>query len=499
MVNKDIFYQCVVLDNKDPLMLGRIRGRRLTDNYEDTIKGIENWNEEKDAWGEKDPFLFMPLMPYYLYSVPNTEEMCLVMYMNPEDKFVNQFYIQGTFYSPTSAKFQFYEGADSGMGTGVQVAKPKPLKNQDGTYTDKEIHKGVFPEPGDNSLLGRGGADVIVKENEVLIRAGKFKGTSLQPNVVPVANQQRGFLQLSKFNGIKQKSGNRRILELVPQTVLTKYLIEYNVLNPENDKDKFTGSVSLYQLKPDILINSENIGVNSEIPEKLKNLVVFESFVGLSKLETINYINGFIKNFNNRNVSKRGVKLILGDEKFPIYYRPSSNFYSKLNDSKIPGQKNLADIFNGIKLNPSIPAGQGLIYAKDKVGVPTNIKVTNIDQFNFNSNPTIYGALGSDKIFLLSHKSAIPEKGKINFDDTLYGISREKFVDEIIPKTSSMVRGEELLELISLIVNFLITHTHAYPGLPTIEKTETGLESSTLLDELQNATNKILNTNIRLN
>ena len=198
---RNIYYG-EVLDSNDPLMLGRIRGRRLTDNYNDIIKSITDppWNEEKDPWTERDPFVFMPLLPYYIYSVPKIDEMCLVMYMSPDDKFINQYYVQSTFYSPTATGFQYYQGADKGMGTGIQISNAKPLKNRDGSYTDKEVHKGVFPEPGDNSLLGRGSADVIVKENEVLIRAGKFKGKELQPNTVPAANQQRGFLQLSKSN-----------------------------------------------------------------------------------------------------------------------------------------------------------------------------------------------------------------------------------------------------------------------------------------------------------
>lgn len=29
-----------------------------------------------------------------------------------------------------------------------------------------------------------------------------------------------------------------------------------------------------------------------------------------------------------------------------------------------------------------------------------------------------------------------------------------------------MVRGEELMELMELIVQFLITHVHSFPGLP---------------------------------
>ena len=75
----------------------------------------------------------------------------------------------------------------------------------------------------------------------------------------------------------------------------------------------------------------------------------------------------------------------------------------------------------------------------------------------------------------------------------------DQFVDEILPKTSSLVRGEELLELINLIVRFLLTHTHAYPGLAPVPITQDGSNVQDILTELQNASTKILNKNIRLN
>ena len=107
--------------------------------------------------------------------------------------------------------------------------------------------------------------------------------------------------------------------------------------------------------------------------------------------------------------------------------------------------------------------------------------------------------MGGDKLCFLSHMSSIPGKSKINFDGTLYGISNDVYTDEIIPNTSSMVRGEELLELLNLIVRFLTTHTHAFPGLPPVPVTQDGSSVPVLLSELQNAVNKVLNQNIRLN
>lgn len=603
MADNSIFFQAQVLDNQDPLMLGRVRARLLIDNYNDIIRSITSppWNEEKDRWGPRDPFVFGPLIPYFLYQVPKDDELIQVMYVNKDFKFQNQYYVQNNFSSPTTTNFEYYVGGNKLTGTGLQLSASKPLKNRDGTYTDAAIHKGVFPEPGDNAILGRGSADVVVKENEILVRAGKFKGTSLEPNIPPVGNSQRGFLQLSRFNLSKVRQPNKIITELNEQIVSVKHLIEWVITNPENTQNKFTGTVYLYSLKNDISTNSKNLNVGSIIKENLKSLIASETFSLLSKSEVVAFINNFIQTCNNSNVTKTGIKLFTdSNNKFPIFYRPNNltynilkssipptpiynqNYYSigtntctqllpiicdiniqvidintgivvanetsnglqsaldevyqnvvnqvttklisqnienvllpninQLNGTTIIAPttinvaestesfKNITEIYNQIKLLPALKIpGYGLIYTQGKVGTPINTKTTTVPKSSYRNRPTTYGALSSDNLYLLSHNSSIPGKGKINFDDTLYGISLDQFVDEILPKTSSLVRGEELLELINMIVRFLVTHTHAYPGLPPVSVTQDGSNIADMLTELQNAATKILNNNIRLN
>ena len=605
MENNTILFTAVVIDNEDPLMLGRVRARFLNPpsdmgSYEDITRSINNpiWNEEKDKWTPRDPFVFLPLIPYFLYQVPKVDEYVQLIYLNKDFKFQNQYYIQSNFSTPTATKFEYFQGGNKFTGIGTQFAAPKPLKNQDGSYTDSAIHKGVFPEPGDNALLGRGSSDVIVKENEVLVRSGKFKGSSLEPNIIPAANSRRGFLQLSRFNLSKVKRPDKTITEINEQVVSVNYLIEWVITNPENTQNKFTGTVYLYRLKNDLSTNSKNLTVDSAVKENLKSLVASETFSLLSKLEVATFINKFIQTCNSANKTKTG-KILFTDtnNKFPIFYRPNNLTYNILKPSEPPtptynqnyfstgseeciagscyvsirviniatgsvvvsgyvaGQenllnkayqsvvsqvttdlisqnienvllptidqlddtpivapttttstestsafKNVTDIYNQVKLLPALKqGGYGLIYAQGKVGTPISFKSTNVPQSSYLSDATTYGALGSDYLFLLSHNSKIPGKGVINFDDTLYGISLDQFVDEILPKTSSLVRGEELLELINLIVRFLLTHTHAYPGLAPVQVTQDGSNVQDILTELQNAATKILNNNIRLN
>jgi hypothetical protein len=107
--------------------------------------------------------------------------------------------------------------------------------------------------------------------------------------------------------------------------------------------------------------------------------------------------------------------------------------------------------------------------------------------------------LGANRLYLLSNETEIPGKTKINFDNSIYGIEQDTITNDIEPNTSSMVRGEELLELLQLIVRFCVTHVHPYPGMPPNPVTVDGLSSDELLSNMFNAYQKVLNGNIRLN
>jgi hypothetical protein len=507
-----IFYQCTVLNNEDPLMLGRIRAKINIINYPDVLASVTSpkWNEERDIWTERDPLVFYPLLPYFIYQVPKVGELIQVIFVNPEFKYQNQYYVQSNFFSVTSAFNTNNSGGAKFTGTGMQFKAPKNIKNQNGTWPAKSLLKGVFPEPGDNALLGRGSADVVVKEDSVLVRAGKYEQTP-QSNLNTPPNNNRSFLQLSIFDKTKVSESTRQQITSSPITLQVKHLIEWVILNPENSVDRFTGSVFLYSLKSSTQTNTNNIQVSTEIPESNKFLIYKEDFQALTFQQAVDLINSFIKTCNDKNVAKNGRTLFSDSQnKFPIFFRPAKFNYELLADSSpaTPIQQTIKDnlnLFNNrIKLNPADETATsdsqfGLIWKKDTVGLPIQSEIVNILVPKYEPKPKTYSILGGQEIYLLSQDSAIPNKGQINFADSIYGIPLSAITDEIKSKTSSSVRGEELLDLLNLIVRFLLTHTHAYPGLPPIEVTEDGTTSESILTEMQNAVNKILNSNIRLN
>ena len=147
---------------------------------------------------------------------------------------------------------------------------------------------------------------------------------------------------------------------------------------------------------------------------------------------------------------------------------------------KIPGYGLVLDS----KLSPNIPfEKQSSAYA------PSTSKL---------SENTV-ALLGGTKLYLLSNETSIEGKSQINFNKGIYGFEQNDLIDDIEPNTSSMVRGEELLELLQLIVKFCITHVHPYPGLPPTPTTVDGTTVDDLLSNMLNAYQKVLNSNIRLN
>jgi len=144
--------------------------------------------------------------------------------------------------------------------------------------------------------------------------------------------------------------------------------------------------------------------------------------------------------------------------------------------------------------------GYGSVYKGFKTPLPYDEVNEVIVPVKFEKSDNTVATLGADQLYLLSHKTSIPGKDSIVLDESIYGITGNTFTDVIEPNTSSMVRGEELMELLQIIVNFLITHDHPYPMLPPSPISRgSGISTDDVLKKMQEAYIKVLNGNIRIN
>jgi hypothetical protein len=144
----------------------------------------------------------------------------------------------------------------------------------------------------------------------------------------------------------------------------------------------------------------------------------------------------------------------------------------------------------------------GLVCKQGELGPLTQLSSFEVPNITAEPNPITYGINVSDISFWLSHDSQIPGTNKIDFDTADFSGNSvsQKFIEEsILPNTNSMVRGEQLLNLIELIVKYLITHVHPYHGMAPNPVGLDGTQSQKILAELFNATETILNKNLRIN
>ena len=499
---RQIIFQGTVIDNEDPFMLGRVRVYPEDQSITNRLGSIPDWNEDKDKWTDRDPFIFIPLLPYFVYQTPKVGEYVHVIYTNPDQKTLkNQYYIQGPFSSPTTTFFEDSDSAKTFLNSGTQNKKYEPLKNKQGEISNPKTD-GVFPQPGDIALLSRNNSDVILKDGEVLLRAGKHNRFNRKQ--LPTAKDSRAFLQLSQYNTKEQYAQLQTKYTIEEEDPNLKKIVEYVIYNPENTQNMLRGAINLYNIIPDEQSGStraSNVTSTSNI-ENFKRLQYTKEFENQSIDGVAKLVNEFI---NNVMKGKMDNGLLINNQ-YPFFFRPNilnSTIVRDFNDdTNVESYANLIVIFSLVKPTEftNIISGSGLVYdKKGKSTLPQKIVKEKFRPKQVLNQDNTVAIMGANQLYLISHDSVNPSKSKINLADTLYGIDQTKLVDEIQPKTSSTVRGEELLQLIELIVRYLTTHVHPYPGLPPVPVSQDGTRVDDLLKELLDASSKILNKNIRIN
>ena len=141
-----------VISIDDPNDAGRIK-----------VRVIGTDNDEKDT----DVFYAFPMLPKHLNVMPKIKEGVLIFTFNTGNKKVDRMYM-----GPIIPQPQFLYNADydleawNGFTFGTQDLGPAP--------TQRRKIKGGYPNKEDIALQGRKNTELILKDDEVLIRAGKF-------------------------------------------------------------------------------------------------------------------------------------------------------------------------------------------------------------------------------------------------------------------------------------------------------------------------------------
>jgi len=528
-INKKFLFPARVIDNQDPLMLNRVRvsydtqvdgmnNTSILQSIDDVINGKKSKNENKTdllpefKWSKNDPFCFLPLLPIFLKVTPKVDEYVNVLWPNPEFKFSEQFYIQGILSSPLTMFKDDYV-ASRMFATRDRIIDPQLLKNATNYKYFDDNTKGVFPEPDDVALMGRGTCDIIVKDKHVLLRAGKSTDIPDNSNKKIFVKQTRSFVQLSDFDTEIKDLGTKNTNTLNLNVSYVKNLIEWHIINPENNASPepiFSLNISLYRLPEKSGYTTDTLTINSPVDNADKSLVSYMNFNFITSGDVINYINTFIRQVNdgelnipaypNTNPPNPITKI---SNQFPLIFRPSEKTYSWIKDNVPTGTtefNNIFNIANFVKFKKEGNKGFGLIYFKNTTGKQFFVRGVKMNEYEYTSNPVTYNILGADKLLILSHKTRVPSKGKIVLENsTVGGINQDYIIKNVTPNTDPMVRGDELFKFLNLVVRFLVAHVHPFPGLPPVPVSTDGVQAAQILTELLNASDTILNQEIRIN
>ena len=551
----------VCVNNNDPQRAGRIRavmtkGEGLVSTkIADPIKALKAFDikarEDKSykPWGKNDPYTFAPFLPLQLNVIPIKGEAVKIIGFGQREGNFNEEYIGPLISQPGAIKTDNYSSGQKNTSFGIQN---KPLPDFAPGGVPLPEGKGCFPNPEDIAIVGRENCDIvlgmreksIIDETEdkvmdwypqILIRSGKLIKNDKYSSR-PSFNKKQTFIQLNTFSTTLTNTKveyDKTTKEDAPLATLIQWNLDNTgpAFNLQNGI--LSGYVSILKLPFNTGNASEVYMSNDFNKETLPPAspleacrVTFSNAPSIDEIANLitNYISDydsgkwskFIKpppswatktyhpqvDLNNRN----NVGAFMG-RTHPLYFRPDSTtlrFMDKATPSGAPAQwpamqTTVTDLQEKIVLDGVKTKGWGLAFTSDvgerEIKTNTTKAIKNVISSE-NIQQGIISA-GAEKIYLMSYDSA-EINGKISLT-TNYGIDQEKFVVDIDDKTNSLVRGEKLIDLLTKIVNFVSSHTHAYPGLAPVPQSHDGTRVEDLSRLLLDAPNTILNQNIRIN
>lgn len=178
-------YPAVVINIDDPTEQNRIIARIINLDQDGNIKG----GRDRDTQDDKLPFC-VPMLPEHFHVRPLVGEMVFIFLENPSDNSAPRYYIGPITNSKLKLKFQDYKEA-------VKIFDYTIFNVNNQTQGTPKVAS-AFPDQADVAMQGRGDADLMLRQREVYLVAGKFK-----PNSFDINTETPSYLQLKQFDNIK--------------------------------------------------------------------------------------------------------------------------------------------------------------------------------------------------------------------------------------------------------------------------------------------------------
>jgi hypothetical protein len=510
----------ICVDNKDPLGLGRIRVQTFSGAAGPAAQAFNY-----EPWDEKDPFIALPFLPHNINYIPLIKQAVKIINYDPVKDVVNREYISGPFTTihdfnnqvfSSQAKYTTYGGSDT--------ESPKIVNKEDGEIIDA-FAKSSIAKYEDYAIYGKNGSDIILTENGVSIRGGKFLPKTMlekisTPNIVnkPYMSEKSANLYLKKFDDFREEY-YEDITEVVTESQSLKSIIEYSV-------DKFDGSNAVIKFYVYLIKGFSDTsqsaygGLYRTDNPKLSTAPLYSNITqlitdGTNLTYTFKYtiydilsdgINGIYKKIRTvlkKIHTKTSLKHIdsglqfANDDLHPFYFRPTLECSTRtgLTQSEVT---NRVSVFNNIFLATGVGPKNGLVYSRFSFDPPTKIVKRRVKKIRIiPRKEQTFSALKSDKIYFLSTKST-PPTNTLGIDMKkldLYELTHENYMEDIQPYTYASVRGGKLVTILQSIVDLIYSHQHNVVG-PPIPSDPNYIRLQLLMSTIED---DILNDQIRIN
>tara|TARA_R110000824_G_scaffold56198_1_gene154034 strand:- start:926 stop:2776 length:1851 start_codon:yes stop_codon:yes gene_type:complete len=378
---------------------------------------------------------------------------------------------------------------------------------------------------------------------QVLIRAGKLISNN-KSKALPTTNKKTTFIQINHFPQTLTQV-EVEVDEPIDDGVPLGNLIEYKMdrLGLCSSPMVFNGECIVYKMPPKdgagkatmcpAFGNSTPVGSGGGTGPTEPQVGLTMTFTNAPTIKDIGrQINAIISNIDKQEWSKvlkppsvpwatktfsSGVDLnnqnnlgaFLGNV-HPFYFRPEASTLETIENSEpavwpVPGtfdavKAELIVLRDTIGLDGVKKKGGGLAYEGPDGDRELKQETKKVKKMvDGPPQPKQQGIItaGAEKIYLFSYDTT-DLAGPIQLTGN-YGISQKQFLEDIEPKTNSLVRGEKLLELLTKIASFQANHTHSCPGVASCPTAHDGTTTSDIDKLIKEAGQTILNKNIRIN
>jgi hypothetical protein len=467
MSNTDVIVFGICADNNDPWGVGRIRviiddkiipPIRTAINIKEFIDKLDAINTAASQehsyipWElgtngrSPDPYVVEPFLPKHINIIPKIGESVKLIYYAAGDDVSPREYIAPQTSNYDKLNFDSIESARSfSKRSTYQPTRNNLRKN------------GLVADPTDIALTGRKNSEIVLPEDEVIIRAG------YQNMPEQLKNNRNAIIQASHYTQRKLVT-TETSTDDTSQVKVINHMVEVytNIYDKTLDPLYITTDILIYKVEN---IDTHNYNAFKDY-YAASGGAEFQVRVKSDKSDNIiSFITDLLKNLDKNNMPLTiSADWVAKPEKNPYlsYWTIDKRASEDTEVTSYP--LNLYQVRSSPNNNYSIdevsavangvpPELRPITKRPSKVLTQTEKDVTKNDP-TYDETVLIAGA---DKVFLLSWFNAQSIQNKIG----KYGFPQEEVYLTLQKNTQAMVKGDELLSLIKDILDLVLNHGHA--------------------------------------